>query len=64
MSVDFRDNMLIKTRDSKTVYVTKRGKRYSFYSGAQFLSHGYDFNDIAIISNNDMKLIEDAGPLH
>ena len=63
MNTEFRENMLLRSPGSKSVYVTKNGKRYSFGSAAHFMSHGYDFGDVVTVSEEDMNRIEHVGLL-
>ncbi len=48
------DGSLVKTPEESTVYVIESGNARPFVDEASFWSRGYDFGDVALVSDNEL----------
>lgn len=54
----YKDHTLLRYAAEKTVYVVLNFTRHAFYSGAAFMSRGYDFENVLAINKNFAIFVE------
>ena len=60
----YSDNTLIRADSERTIYLVSGQSRHAFMSQRAFVSRGFDFSDVKVISDFDMENIPVGDPLH